>query len=84
VRSDLLVVGSPCGNDLAGLLQRFKPVLVQALITEGAVETLDVGVLGRATRLDQDVFDAVLSARLTNCSEFDLFQDADYLTFTES
>ena len=57
--SDLVVVGSPCGDDLAGLLQGFKPVLVEAFISERAVEALDVGILSRTTGLDQDVFDAV-------------------------
>ena len=45
---------------LAGLRQGFKPVLVQAFVPEGAVETLDVGVLCRAARLDQQVLDTVL------------------------
>jgi hypothetical protein len=60
VRSDLVVVGSPSGNGLLGLSQRFKPVLIQAFIAGGTVETLDVSVLGRAAGFDQDVFDAVL------------------------
>ena len=60
VRPDLVVVGSPCGNALAGLLQRLEPVLIEAFIAESAVEALDVRVLGRAAWLDQDVFDAVL------------------------
>ncbi len=60
VRSDLVVVTPPCGNGLAGLLQGLKPVLIEALISEGAVEAFDVRVLGWAARFDQDVFDAVL------------------------
>ena len=47
-------------NGLASLGQGFKPVLVQALVPEGAVETLHICVLRRPARLDQDVFDAVL------------------------
>ena len=33
------------GNGNAGLLQGFKPVLIQALVPEGAVKALDVSVL---------------------------------------
>ena len=60
MRSYLVVISPPCGNGLTGLLQRFKPVLIQTLIPGGAVKALDVSVLRRAARLDQDVFDAVL------------------------
>ena len=44
---------------MTGLLQGLKPVLVEALIPEGAVKALDVSVLRRATWRDQDVFDAI-------------------------
>ena len=60
MRPDLVVLGSPSGNDASGLRQGLKPVLIEALVPEGAVEALDVGVLGRAAGLDQDVFYAVL------------------------
>ena len=59
MRPDLVVIGSPCGNALAGLLQRLEPVLIQTLIAKGAVEALDVRILGRAARLNEDMFDAV-------------------------
>ena len=60
MRSNLVVVCPPGGNGLAGLLQGFKPVLIEALIPEGAVKALDICVLRWAARLDQDVFDAML------------------------
>src|SRR5690606_20208005 len=59
VRSDLVVVPSPLADHLASLRQRGEPVLVEALVAELAVEALDVAVLHRAARLDQQVFDAV-------------------------
>ena len=42
------------------LLQRLKPVFIEALIAECAVKALDVSVLRRAARLNQDVLDVVL------------------------
>ena len=60
MRSGLAVVDSPHGCRLTCLLQRLKPVLVQALIAKHTIETFDVCVLRRAARLDQDVLDAVL------------------------
>ena len=60
VWSGLVVVNSPLGDCMTRLLQRLRPVLVQAFVSEGAVKALYVGVLGRATRLDQDVLDTVL------------------------
>jgi len=67
VGPDLVVVVSPSRNDLAGLLQGFKTVLIQALVPEGTVEAFDVGLLGRTARLDQDVFDDVLLRRCHKC-----------------
>lgn len=42
-----------------GLLQGLEPALVQVLIAELPVEALDVAVLHRAPRLDQDVANAM-------------------------
>ena len=39
--------------------QGFKPVLVQALVPELAVEALDVAVLHRSARLDEYVSDTM-------------------------
>jgi hypothetical protein len=52
---DFVVVGSPCGDAVAGLLQRLEPVLNQTLIAKGAVEALDVRLMGRAARLNEDL-----------------------------
>ncbi len=56
---DFVVVLPPGSDGSPGLLQRLEPLLVQALVPELAVEALDVAVRHRATRLDQDVPDAV-------------------------
>lgn len=58
VRSHLVVVLTPDGDDLASLGQGFEPVLVEAFVPELAVEALDVGVLGGFARLNQDVLNA--------------------------
>ena len=78
MRSGFIVVNSPCGNRLTGLLQGFKPVLIQALITKRTIETLDVRVLRWAARLEcskgQDsrefpVICAFLSDAANSCSQ---------------
>ena len=52
---DFDVVLAPIGNALSSLGQAQEPLLVQAFISELAVETLDVAVLHRPVRLGQDV-----------------------------
>lgn len=59
MRSDLVVVRSPSRHGDSGLMQGLEPALVQVLITELAVEALDVPVLHGAPRLDQDVSNSV-------------------------
>ena len=54
VRAHLVVVASPASELLSSLVQRLEPLLVQALITELAVEALYIGVLcGLARVVDQ-------------------------------
>lgn len=60
VWSGLVVVASPSVNALAGLPQRFEPDLAQAFVSEGSIEAVDVGVVRRAARLNQDVLNAVV------------------------
>ena len=60
MRSYLVVISPPSGNGLTGLLQGLKPVLIKALVPEGSVKALDVGVLRWAARFDQNVLDAML------------------------
>ena len=72
MRSGFVVVNSPCGNGNTGLLQGFKPVLIQALITKRAVKALDVVVLRWAARLDQDVLDTVLLCPCHECPASEL------------
>ncbi len=54
VEPDFVVVLPPFSNSLSGLGQSQEPLLVQALVPELAVETLDVAVLHGPTRLRQD------------------------------
>src|SRR5512139_3352955 len=60
VRAHLVVVATPVGDGLAGLLQRLEPVLVEALVAELAVEALDVAVLHGFARLDEQMPDVML------------------------
>ena len=73
MRSDLVAVQPPSGDSLTGLLQRLKPVLIETFIPERAVETLDIRVLGRAARLDQDMLDAVLLRPCHKCPACELW-----------
>lgn len=66
VWSHLVVVAAPLGDDAAGLDQRREPMLVEAFVAELAVEALDVAVLHKPARLDQQVLDAML---LRPCDE---------------
>ena len=59
----LVVVPPPVSQDLPGLAETDEPVVVQALVAQPPVEALDVGVLGRLARIDQQVPD-VVSGRL--------------------
>lgn len=59
MRSNLVVVLPPGRDGVPGLRQRIEPLLVEAFVPELAVETLDITVLHRATRLYQDVTNPV-------------------------
>ena len=59
VRSYLIVLLATDSGGAPGLVQRLEPLLVQALVAESPVEALDVAVLHRPSRLDQDVLDAM-------------------------
>ena len=50
---DGIVVHAPGLDDLARVSQAEEPVLVQALVAEPAIETLDVGILIRLARVDE-------------------------------
>lgn len=53
MRPNLVVIVSP-GRDLASsILQRFKPMLIQAAVAELAVEAFDEGILCRLAGLDK-------------------------------
>jgi hypothetical protein len=51
VGPDGIVVHAPGLDDLARVSQAEEPVLVQALVAEQAIETLDVGILIRLARM---------------------------------
>src|SRR5260370_28211450 len=53
VGPDGIIVHAPGLDDLARVSQAEKPVLVQALVAEPAIETLDVGILIRLARVDE-------------------------------
>ena len=56
---DLVVVLFPDRGRIPCLLQCFKPALIEVLIPELAVETLDIAVLHWAPRLNQNVTNAM-------------------------
>ena len=56
MRPDFVVVSAPVINDASRIFQILEPLLVQATITESAIERLDEGVLGRLTGLDEMQF----------------------------
>ena len=47
-----VVVGAPCGERDAGMVQRWEQGLVQQLISQSAVEAFDKGILGRLSWRD--------------------------------
>ena len=59
VRADLVVVLPSLGDRCSGQRQRFEPVVIQAFVSELAVEALDAAVLHRSARLDQEVSNSV-------------------------
>ncbi len=64
MRPVVVVVVAPVVNDAAHVAQTGEPVLRQALVTEAAVEALDVGVLHRLAGLDEAQLDAVAGSLL--------------------
>jgi len=61
VGPDFVVVLAPFSNAISGLLQALKPLLMQAFVSELSIETLDVAVLHRPARLNQNVANAMQS-----------------------
>jgi len=59
VRPNRIVVQAPGFDDLARLSQAEKPVLVETLVAEPAVEALDVGILVWLAELDEVQPDAL-------------------------
>jgi hypothetical protein len=57
---DMVVVLFPNRGRIPCLLQCFEPALIEVFNSKLAVETLDIAVLHRATRLNQDVTNAML------------------------
>ena len=65
--SDGVVVLSPDLESASGVCHTGKPVLVEALVADLAVETLDVRVLGGFTRSDKVETDAMPVGPLVQC-----------------
>ena len=63
----LVVVSAPSGNQDTSLRQARKPMVVQALIPEPAVEALNERILCRFARLDQLELHAMLVGPLVQC-----------------
>ena len=67
VRPMLIVVLAPSGDQDTSLRQARKPVIIQTLVPEAPVETLDEGVLSGFAGLDQLELNAVLAGPLVQC-----------------
>lgn len=52
VRSFSVIVGAPCGQRDAGVVQRRKQCFIQQFVAQSAVEALDERILGRFARRD--------------------------------
>lgn len=68
----MVVTVSPVLSHSAHFVEIGEDVAVQHLRAEGAVESLDVGVLSRLARLDMDQFDATLLCPLVQRSADEL------------
>lgn len=64
VRSELVVVPPPCGDEDTGLGQTRKPVVVQAFVAKSSVKALDERILGGLACLDQLESNAMLISPL--------------------
>ena len=62
VWSDLVIVLPPLSCVVARLFERHEHMLVQTLIAQRVVQTLDVAVLHGSARLDEDMLDLVFLA----------------------
>ncbi len=58
---DFVVVFAPFSNAIPGLWQALNPLLFQAFVSELSIEALDVAVLRRPARLNQNVANPVRS-----------------------
>ena len=67
VRSMLIVVPAPGGDQDTSLRQARKPMVIQALVPEAPVEALDERVLRGFARLDQFELHAMLVGPLVQC-----------------
>lgn len=83
VRPNLVVVDPPARALDARLLQALKPMLVQALVAELAVEALDVGVLRGLPGLVEDMRTLLanahaMKARLVNSGPWSVLTACGY------
>jgi hypothetical protein len=59
VGPDFVLVLAPFSNAISGLWQALKPLFIQTFVSELSIETLDIAVLHRPARLNQNVANAV-------------------------
>lgn len=55
-----VVAPAPALDEELRVAEREKPMLIQALVPQPAVEAFDVTVLNRFSRLNEEQFDAVI------------------------
>jgi hypothetical protein len=58
MRSDVVVVGAPDFDRLSGVVQRRKPVRIQALLAKLNVEAFNIGILGGFSGVAKPQLDA--------------------------
>ena len=64
----LVIILPPVINRFPGANNIAEPVLVQALISESSVKSLNKSVLSQLARLDQTQFHAMLKGSLIQCA----------------
>ena len=63
VRTHLVVIATPGGDEDTRLRETGEPLVVEAFVAEAAVEAFDEGVLGRLARLDELQADTIVERR---------------------
>jgi len=72
MRPDIVIIVAPEGQRLAGVGEAVKDLLVQALVTQAAVEDLDQTVLLGLARINVMPGDAGIASPFEDCSAREL------------